>query len=392
MKQLLLRGSCLVYILIGLEIFIMISPFAAFFYSLYGPFINMLHATAWTDWSTEFFLPHFVFPDSLFLRLVGTVQVLSLCAGLALFLLAAVPLYTSKFMRRGVVTRGLYRYIRHPQYLGLGIAGFGLLLYWPRFLILVTYLVMLFVYYALARSEEERMLRRFGESYRAYMDSVPMFLPGNPGGRLFSLLLGRVQPKAAAVAAIYAVVLAMSAGTALLLREHSVRTLRLVSVEGITALSVVPGTAEETARNVTVALGSSEVKERLAKRAVALVYIMPSDFFLMAIMTDLERMYPPDLERPAPSNPVARFFRIFFSYTALQTGLKSPEPHPLQRMIFIAAQDREGRPLSGRDVFAFGTRRYPVFHADLDLDSVSVLSVQDLRPRHKWGDAPMPLF
>ncbi|KAB2832745.1 MAG: hypothetical protein F9K51_04595, partial [Candidatus Dadabacteria bacterium] len=144
MKRLLLQGSCLVYLLTGLEIFIMISPFAAYFYSLYSPLMNMLHATPWTDWSTEFFLPHFVFPDSLFLKLVGTIQVLSLCAGVVLFLSAAVPLYLSKFIRRGVVKGGLYRHVRHPQYLGLGIAGFGLLLYWPRFLILITYLTMLF--------------------------------------------------------------------------------------------------------------------------------------------------------------------------------------------------------------------------------------------------------
>lgn len=45
---------------------------------------------------------------------------------------------------------GVYRHIRHPQYLSLGIAGLGLLTYWPRMIIVVFYLLMRTAYYGLA--------------------------------------------------------------------------------------------------------------------------------------------------------------------------------------------------------------------------------------------------
>jgi phospholipid methyltransferase len=82
------------------------------------------------------------------------------------------------------VSGRLYRVIRHPQYLGFGIGGLGLLFYWPRFFILTTYISMLFIYYLLARNEESRMRRKFGSGYAAYLARTPMFLPGNPGARL----------------------------------------------------------------------------------------------------------------------------------------------------------------------------------------------------------------
>jgi protein-S-isoprenylcysteine O-methyltransferase Ste14 len=39
----------------------------------------------------------------------------------------------------------MYSHIRHPFYLSLAVAGFGLLTIWPRIIILVLYLGMLFL-------------------------------------------------------------------------------------------------------------------------------------------------------------------------------------------------------------------------------------------------------
>ena len=80
-------------------------------------------------------------------------------------------------MKKGVATRGFYNLIRHPQYLGLGLAALGLAIMWPRFLTLALFAVMLFLYYLLAKDEERRMIKRFGESYISYMNRTGMFLP-----------------------------------------------------------------------------------------------------------------------------------------------------------------------------------------------------------------------
>ncbi|NIQ98557.1 MAG: hypothetical protein GWN87_33785, partial [Desulfuromonadales bacterium] len=92
----------------------------------------------------EFFLPHMVFVDDPLLIALSWLQALFV-VGLVLFLAAAVPLYYGRLTGKGVVTGGPYARIRHPQYLFLALSGFGLLLYWPRFIVLIFYVVMLFV-------------------------------------------------------------------------------------------------------------------------------------------------------------------------------------------------------------------------------------------------------
>jgi hypothetical protein len=89
----------------------------------------------------------------------------------------ARQIYTSKFFRKTTVTGGLYRYIRHPQYLALAIVGLGTTIYWPRFIVFIMYAVMLFLYYFLARQEERICLKKFGDSYQTYLNETGMFLP-----------------------------------------------------------------------------------------------------------------------------------------------------------------------------------------------------------------------
>ena len=155
-KKIFLIAPILLYCFIGIEIIIMISPFALYFYSVYAPLLKFLNATPLLSWTTEFFLPHMIFPDDPFIIGISYLQV-CLVVGLVLFFSAAVPLYWGRFTGKGVVRSSFYGKIRHPQYLFLAISGFGLLLYWPRFIILILYISMLYVYYFLARNEEERM-------------------------------------------------------------------------------------------------------------------------------------------------------------------------------------------------------------------------------------------
>jgi len=87
--------------------------------------------------------------------------------GGAVFLLAFAQIYWAKSRQKGPVTGGAYAVARHPQYLALAIVGLGTLLIWPRYLVLIMYITMLFLYAILARWEEERCAQQFG-AYRAY--------------------------------------------------------------------------------------------------------------------------------------------------------------------------------------------------------------------------------
>jgi protein-S-isoprenylcysteine O-methyltransferase Ste14 len=391
MKSLILKSSFFIYLLIGLEIFIMISPFAVYFYSVYSPVLNLMHSFRFTRWLAEFFLPHFVFLDDFLMKAIGVVQISALLGGLFLFLYAAIPLYYCKFTGRGVATGGLYDLLRHPQYLGFGIAGFGLLLYWPRFFILLAYLTMLFVYYLLARIEEQRMIAEYPESYKAYMARVPMFLPGEIGKKVFNLLFGRMNSKAKGIAALYCMTLVICAGAALLLRQYAVHTVKIQEASAVSVIDVLPESDAIGKKIVQPLLADGDVQARIEREKATLAYVMPSDFFLMALVTDLERLYPPEFEKPSGGSTTKRFFKIFFTYSQMQLGIY-PEPHPLKRIIFVSVRDAQGRPLRGKDALRLGARRYAVFHVDMDAASGRILSIRDLKPRNKWGEVPMPVF
>ncbi|MFZ5673217.1 MAG: methyltransferase family protein [Pseudomonadota bacterium] len=76
-----------------------------------------------------------------------------------------------------LATTGIYARIRHPQYVGFVLVMFGFLLQWPTLLTLVMFPVLVFMYWRLARREEQEVLTEYGEAYARYMREVPAFIP-----------------------------------------------------------------------------------------------------------------------------------------------------------------------------------------------------------------------
>ena len=76
-----------------------------------------------------------------------------------------------------VVTSGVYSIVRHPQYLGgvLSHVGISFLLS-GLFALLVTPVIIL-LNYIISWKEEVELVREFGNVYREYQDTVPMFVP-----------------------------------------------------------------------------------------------------------------------------------------------------------------------------------------------------------------------
>jgi protein-S-isoprenylcysteine O-methyltransferase Ste14 len=84
-----------------------------------------------------------------------------------------------------LVTEDLYRYIRHPQYLGLILITVGMFIQWPTLLTIAMWPVLIIAYYRLARREEREMEARYGKTYRHYRARTPMLIP-----RLAAILSG----------------------------------------------------------------------------------------------------------------------------------------------------------------------------------------------------------
>ena len=162
-------ASAAFYALVALEFFYMASPFAAYFYSAYGPGLDFLGESHLASWLVGFFLPHIVAQTASPLvdahNFVGAILTI---AGLAGFAVGAFQVYAAKLRKGEMVAGGIYRWIRHPQYLALMVAGFGMLLIWPRFLVLFGFVTVVFVYLLLARSEERQCAHKF-DGYADYM-------------------------------------------------------------------------------------------------------------------------------------------------------------------------------------------------------------------------------
>ncbi len=136
------------------KMFFMGGPFAVYFYGVYSPFLTWTQSSPYLIWLSDFFMPHLSTPESWLLRVLTGGPRYLLYIGLASFAIHAGYLYWMKFVRKDIATRLLYRYVRHPQYSSLAIAGAGLVFHWPRFINLILLFLMLFGYYVLARNEE----------------------------------------------------------------------------------------------------------------------------------------------------------------------------------------------------------------------------------------------
>ena len=70
MKKALKWVASVLYGLVMIEVIIMISPFAFYWYSLYAPTLQGLHRWRATAWLESFFLPHSVITTSSFLEIM----------------------------------------------------------------------------------------------------------------------------------------------------------------------------------------------------------------------------------------------------------------------------------------------------------------------------------
>lgn len=77
----------------------------------------------------------------------------------------------------GLVTTGLYRYMRHPQYTGILLFTLGWILHYPCLLTLVLWPILVAAYVWLAKQEEKHALEMFGEVYARYAQGTKRFIP-----------------------------------------------------------------------------------------------------------------------------------------------------------------------------------------------------------------------
>jgi protein-S-isoprenylcysteine O-methyltransferase Ste14 len=76
-----------------------------------------------------------------------------------------------------LVTKGIYRFIRHPMYASLLYLAWGIFFKSPSLLDACLVTVITSFLYATAHADEAECKIKFGEEYSNYMNSTKMFIP-----------------------------------------------------------------------------------------------------------------------------------------------------------------------------------------------------------------------
>jgi len=134
--------------------------------------IAYMISPAWMAWSSM--------PLPVWLRWVGAVFSVIAVALLVWTLPALGRNLTDTVVTRKehtLVTRGPYRWIRHPFYVCMALMTFGSALITANWFILVSGFVVFSLLALRSRVEEEQLAARFGDAYREYQKRTGRFLP-----------------------------------------------------------------------------------------------------------------------------------------------------------------------------------------------------------------------
>ncbi len=72
-----------------------------------------------------------------------------------------------------LVDSGIYAVVRHPQYLAMILLSLALILISQHWLVMVIGFVAMVSVYIAMREEDGRLIEKFGDDYKRYMESVP---------------------------------------------------------------------------------------------------------------------------------------------------------------------------------------------------------------------------
>jgi len=387
----ILNSAIVLYFAICFEILIMISPFAGFFYSAFNPVLLSLAKYRATKWLSAFFFTHMVVPPNAPLKAVRVMGSILFLLGIAVFLICAVQVYLNKFLKRGAVLRGLYQWIRHPQYVALAAAGTGLAILWPRFIVVVLWLMMVLVYYALSKDEERRMLGQYPETYSEYMKRTGMFLPKSFEGSIaFATVGGRI--------ASFILIAMCAVGGAFVLRGYTVRHLPLWTDSNVVVLAVLPEDELMMQHRMPEILKVEEVRSRLGPTESYVAYFLPTNYVMQGLIANTGG----DWQLYKHHHSIGRFsdwvFHPFGHLGGSEHSVFEPAHHPqhnmaegsVRRLIFLKVSNVSVT--DPCDVFAVNAVRTPDFMVDLDVHSLAVLDLKTLPVETAWGRVPTPAF
>jgi len=362
-------GALAFYFLIAFEFFYMAGPFAAYFYSVYAPVLNFFNRLPALAWLSSFFLPHAVRDtSSFFINSLEIAGIILAIAGFLSFCAGACQVYYHKIAKKGIVTGGIYNRVRHPQYASFIACSFGLLLLWPRYIVAILFVTMLFFYYLLAKVEEAECERKFGQSYIDFKNRTSMFLPI----RLSFLpkLPKQKGKRVIAMICLFLLAVATILGFAKGLNTLAVDSLYATYTDRSANVALCRMSGERINEALSVALSDETVAADLAvfdSETCFINYILPTEWFAAEI----------------PMNGV--------EYTKGHSSPSDYSPN-LYKVIITKAEIRGGAEATGKEILTSVYMREPIIEVWVDLSTHSVIKVLDMPEEIKYQGIPVAVF
>lgn len=360
------------YLLIAFEFFYMATPFAMYFYSVYRPAMNFLNRFPGSAWLVSFFLPHIVVETSSpLVNAHSAIGALLAIGGFLGFCIGAIQVYYHKLARKGAVTGGIYNVIRHPQYAAFVLCSLGLLLLWARFIALVAFITMLFIYYFLARAEEKECEEKFGQSYLDYKSRTHMFFPFRiPLADKLPRLPKSLPGKVLTIATLYVVTVLTAIGLA-----HGIQSLTLDSLYGVytrdsATISVGQIETEKLEQILQIVMANEEVQGRLTTipdNTKFVNYVLPTAWYVA--------------EAPMEPVPGAR-------------GHYTPQDYDenLYKVIFVQVDLRMNQAAEGKEILLNTIGRTPIAEVWVDLSQEDVVSIKTPSVTANYEDVQVPIY
>ncbi len=411
-------GGIIVFFIMAFEFMIMISPFAFFFYSVFNPFFNFLGQYTSTRWLTSFFLPHMILPPTVFLKTIRVAGSFLFILGLMSFVVCALQVYLGKIFKWGIADKGIYKIIRHPQYLSLALWGIGMSILWPRFIVLATLSIMFILYYFLAVDEERRMLNQYGDSYKKYMENTGMFFPmfiDRWFKPIDTLIPNKILKNITIPLSL--IIIVMVSGFALY--NITLNSLEIKSMRNFSLVSMLP---EDSVLMSTVAdeleKDHSQGKiDQLEENKVYLGYLMPVDFIMQGMIADTEEnfhlykqhhtvslindwiLHPFQHLRASPVLNMALMNHVDPAVARRHhcpLGINDQSLNcndcPYRRVIFTEIQINGTNHIQGEQLLAFDTIKIPSFYADIDTRTGKIINLKAVKKSTAWENVPTPAY
>jgi hypothetical protein len=352
-----------------------------------------------------------ILPPTLPLKVIRVLGSAFFVVGAVSFIICAVQVYGGKIFKWGVASRGLYKYIRHPQYFSLGMWGIGMCILWPRFIVLASLSVMFVLYYFLAKDEERRMLAKYDESYGDYFRKTGMFVPRFIEKR-FGFMRRVIPVTSAGFVVVAALIVIFVLGSGFILREITLQSLSLESKGNLTLVSILP---EDNCRNADILRGILGGNTGLQREKDYLGYVMPGDYIMQGMIADTGDnfhlykkhhsiamitewvLHPFSHLRASPALHMAKIHNVdpaFARRHHCPLGINDPnldcKTCPYRRVIIVEVEHKTPNHINGKQLFAFDTIRVPVEAIDFDAKTGRIVNVIKVKKATAWENVPTP--